>query len=314
MINSPAFTLDEFEVIDDANVYYSQSLTTTIGNVNIPLDRPFVYDGSSGILMEFCFDNSSWTDADQVFTVLDDRPTSLISFADGDQGCSLMFATSTSDVPLIVFEVRSQAVLLSDTERVFATSIAGGESAYMSSGDSNLAIVDADPTNALDCISLGLAADDRSFVAGDGFSAYGRILSFDSESPTNTHTITFWVPDVTDQVDINSYQVGYLPTWNGSFDDIQDEITMVPIDSIVTTAGSNVLTFPAIGNGVYFLTDFFVSTADVDPASETYDQVVYYDLAGRRIAQTDQLPTGIYIKTYMLKNRIVKSEKVFLLE
>lgn len=311
IVNSPTGLSDQFETIGDDNIYYSQSLSTTLGSVNISLDRPFFHDGS-GILLEFCYDNSTWTDADEVLTVADDRPSSLISFTDGDVGCSLMFVVPPASVPLIGFEVRTEASLLADTERTFATTITGGETAYMSSGDSLLATVAADLTNEIDCISVSLAADERSFETVDALSVYGRLLSFETESSNNSYNITFWLPAITDSVNNSGYSIGYLPTWNGSFDNIQDDITMIPIDSIAIAAGTNTVTFTSVGTGVYFLTDLFVSTTDIDANSQAFDQIVYYDLAGRRIVLLDNIPTGIYIKSYMLKNRIVRSEKVLL--
>jgi len=314
LANSQTALDNQFTNISDQDIYYSESFETSLGLMTIPLDRPFTYDGSGGILMEFCYDNDSWTSSDQVLRVADSRPSLLAAFSDNSQGCILESATPTSSVPLVGFEVRANSKLLADTEREFATTITGGETAYMSSGDSILASVVALSDNVEDCISVQLAADDRSFAVGEGFSAYGRILNFDTESDDNSYHISFAVPDISDDVAAGNYSMGYLPSWTGTFDDIEEGITLIPIDSIVTSAGLSTVMFQPDGSGVYFLIDFFVSVTDIEVGSEPYDRFVYFDLSGKPVVNIDQVPTGIYIKTYLFENSIVKSEKVLIVQ
>jgi len=88
-----------------STVYYVDSFTTTLGwNTHI-LDTPFDWDGNSNLVLEFCFDNTSWTDDDEVFFETTSYVSSLFDFADGDNGCILPTPGLYSSRPNTRFEI-----------------------------------------------------------------------------------------------------------------------------------------------------------------------------------------------------------------
>ncbi len=68
---------------------YTSAVTTTTGWNTFTLDTPFTWDGISSVIVEVCWDNTSWTDSDIV--AYDDVGYTSVSYnrADGATGCTL---------------------------------------------------------------------------------------------------------------------------------------------------------------------------------------------------------------------------------
>ena len=89
-----------------ATVVYSGTYTTAAGANLIPFSSPYEWDGTSSLLVEFCFDNGNWTSDDDVAAETTPYVSGIGDFADGVSGClpgSLGTPTTTSVRPVITF-------------------------------------------------------------------------------------------------------------------------------------------------------------------------------------------------------------------
>ena len=105
----------------------------------------------------------------------------------------------------------------------------------------------------------------------------------------------------------------YQPTFGAG---IPIDWQAVEITSIEERDDYIAFTMPYLGDGFYSVgeEEYLLSNSNID-LETTYDAVRIFDLSGRVISNTDQIrndvPTGIYIKSFLKNGVVVKSKKLF---
>ncbi len=90
-INMGCTTDDQLAVFQTGlqNVF-TANYTTTAGWNSFALTTPYGWDGTSNLVIEFCFDNASWTDDDDItVTATPGLNSTIYDFTDGATGCLL---------------------------------------------------------------------------------------------------------------------------------------------------------------------------------------------------------------------------------
>jgi len=91
-------------------VFGPKTISTTSGWNNFGLDLPYDWDGYSNLLIEICFDNSAWSDDDDVYFTPTTYNSVVYDFFDNTLGCSLVNATQSADRPDMRFTVCSKTL------------------------------------------------------------------------------------------------------------------------------------------------------------------------------------------------------------
>jgi len=308
-------TLSHLEYKEDADLIpvFSGSVDTKVGTNIVKLDAPFLYDGTSNLLIEICFDNDETTDIDFMFGTSTDYVSTVRSFNDGETGCpSEGDLEVLNQVPNMRFRSSFPVSLFSDEGKLFSSTIEPDLTAYFSSNDS---IVCAATNEGVDdvCFSASLFSASGDVIAKDKMLWIDRIYDISSSSDDD-QTITLYYSTIGSEEwydeDIEGLFTSEKPT-EGTLDwDAVELISVEEQDDYIA------FTMPYSGVGYYSVGQEFyaLSNNNID-LDLTYDQVRIFDISGRLISDSDKIgnevPTGIYIKTYINQGAVVKSEKMF---
>ncbi len=107
---------------------YSGDYTTALGWNSLPFSQPFVWDGTSNLLVQTCFDNTTTTASDQIRA----RTTSyvaqqvIVSSGNSFAGCAAPSANSTSQVPICRFTPGSRGYVLPASSPLPGQVLVGG--------------------------------------------------------------------------------------------------------------------------------------------------------------------------------------------
>lgn len=82
---------------------YTNTVTTTTGWNNYILQTPYEWDGVSNLIVEVCFDNTAWTDDDDVQSQTTPYPSTLEFETDGATGCTAASERTGTARPVIRF-------------------------------------------------------------------------------------------------------------------------------------------------------------------------------------------------------------------
>jgi len=183
------------------NTQWAYFLITTLsqGWLDIALQTPFLWDGKSDLVVEFCFENQSYNYKDAIMEC-EDVGFSANAFGDGDgskigtDGCSLPFAGSSNLRPNIRFDLTPAFV---ETDQV----IFDGERNAASFADfNNDGFLDAIAGNYSGGLTLyqgkmfnniGL---DEDLISLPGFKGY--------PNPVNNYLTLQWDETIKDELDI----------------------------------------------------------------------------------------------------------------
>jgi len=104
MQNTTAATLTGFVGTGWTQVYSGVYTPTTTGWQTFTLQTPFAWDGTSNLLVEICFDNTSWGSNTTVYAT---AATNLVwhHHADGSAGCALTGGTVQTSRPNVRLEI-----------------------------------------------------------------------------------------------------------------------------------------------------------------------------------------------------------------
>jgi len=94
-------------------VYTNPSYSSVIGLNAFLLTTPYTWDGISNLVIEICYDNSSYTSDDYVYYTLTTANQTLFTFTDGGAGCSMTpsnISTSRPNIHLKVAPMSTQPV------------------------------------------------------------------------------------------------------------------------------------------------------------------------------------------------------------
>ena len=302
--------------IDNSTTFvdvYDGSYDPTLGEQTFVLSTPFVYDGEGGIMIQFCSDNSMFSQSDIVTSTSVSYPSLASLFADDVDGCSYNGQTAAASVvPDITFVSPEPAKIYDRLGAVFTSTIDEGEAVYFSSTDSVYAKVDNADTEM--CISSSLATATGEAIDDGDLTYIDRLYQWSTDVSDADMNMTLLMPKVAGiNFDSENLKALYTTSTAAPYEWVQaDVIAMTENSSYVT------LTVPYMGDGSYTVGGSSITTSTADLTKvDMYDDVQIYDVAGRLIATskaslTDgSLRAGIYIASYTYQGNIVKSEKVF---
>ncbi len=89
-------------------VYTNVSYSTFVGLNTFDLTTPYTWDGVSNLVVEVCFDNTSYTADDYVYTTNTSLTQTLVNYVDGGSGCSMLPGVALTARPNL--HVRSTVV------------------------------------------------------------------------------------------------------------------------------------------------------------------------------------------------------------
>lgn len=135
---------------------YTGSVTTALGWNTITLSTPFAWDGTSSLIVQLCFDNSSSSSSDYVNATTSAFVSMEYSRDNGVAGCSIASVQfNSSDRPNTRFtieQVVEVASTLNDTRHAY---LVNGETAYFTnSSDQIIASVQQTSGSDIGCVTL----------------------------------------------------------------------------------------------------------------------------------------------------------------
>ncbi|MFT6781301.1 MAG: hypothetical protein ACJA1A_001222, partial [Saprospiraceae bacterium] len=308
--------IEDKEFIEDGNLtmVYNGSVTTELGLNRITFDTPWEYTGENNLLIEFCYDNPGTTDDDKIASSVADYIALLSQFNDNQVGCTTTGSKrEAQQFPNLILTNIGPKNIYNQTEVTFASPIGVGETAYFSSNDSLISSVEnLDSDDA--CVQTGLLTNSGIMNTEYNMLYIDRIYLFETEDNEQELSITIFMPkDGSEEwfsTDIKGLYTEAAPVAGEQIGWQYLDITLVESNSKYIA-----FTMPYAGAGGYTVGQELFSSANDIEFDESYDQVVTFDLTGRMISSSerisDNLPTGIYIQSYLRKGAIVYSKKVF---
>lgn len=88
-----------------STVYSNPSLTTTAGLNTFNFNNDYEWDGQSNLVIQFCFDNTSYTSNDYVAQTTTSFNSSIDEYTDGASGCTLQATASYTKRPDVTLGV-----------------------------------------------------------------------------------------------------------------------------------------------------------------------------------------------------------------
>jgi photosystem II stability/assembly factor-like uncharacterized protein len=310
---------DEIEgelFIEDGNLttVYNGSVTTELGMNRITFDTPFEYNGQNNLLIEICYDNPGTTDDDKIASSVADYTALITQFADGQTGCTTIGNLRVAQqLPNIILTNIGPKNIYNQTERIFSSELPAGEIAYFKGGDSLLcAVENLGPTDA--CVVTNLFSNSAEANTDFGMLFIDRIHYVTTENDGQDVSLTIFMPKEGSEEWFSEDIKGLYTT---DEPEVGDQIDWEYLDITLVESNSKYIAFtmPYMGEGYYTVgQEVFSSSNDIE-FDENYDQVVIFDLSGRLISNNDnignEMPTGIYIQSYLRNGAIVHSKKIF---
>ncbi|MFT6338065.1 MAG: photosystem II stability/assembly factor-like uncharacterized protein [Halioglobus sp.] len=308
--------IEDQEFIEDGNLtmVYSGSVTTELGLNRITFDTPWEYSGVNNILIEFCYDNSGTTDDDKIASSVADYTALLTQFADNQNGCTTTGSKKDAQqLPNILLTNIGPKDIYNQTEVIFASPLGAGETAYFASSDSLICSVEnlsGDET----CLETSLLSNSGTMNTEYNMLYIDRMYLFGNEDEEQDLSITIFMPKDGSE-EWFSNDIKGLYTEDAPVDGEQIGWQYLDITLVESNTKYISFTMPYVGNGIYTVGQEMFSSANDIEFDESYDQVVIFDLTGRMVSGTenisDNMPTGIYVQSYLRKGAIVFSKKIF---
>jgi Zn-dependent metalloprotease len=175
---------------------YTGNYTTTAGKNTITLTTPFVWNGTSNVVMQACFTNAaagSANDAIQGYTAASGTTVYTAYVTGTTSGCALTGITSSATKPYIAF---TQTIPASPVETAAAATrsqqtFAGTNSYFYSSANKKIIAAVTNNNNDLGCVTASVTAAGTTFTAlPAGFSGANRSSKEVSITPTSNAATT----------------------------------------------------------------------------------------------------------------------------
>jgi len=294
---------------------------TVIGMNTIVFDNQFIYDGTDNLIIQFCFDNDNWTNDDRV-RARNVGYNALVNFyTDGGEGCidGVGEVVTSNLVPSFTLGNRAADNLYGNVGRRFQSTLSTGENAYFYQSDSILTSISAIQSSDFACMGAMLSIDQDEVVDFDSLVYINRVLELDHDGVEDkTLEVTLIVP-TNDQLDWESEEIVGLYTPQSLVATSQPEWQSLDVIAISSNDKYTFVTVPFVQDGSYAVGMTVTSTSTNDPISlDQYTDYMITDMMGREIAKRTkyqllpELPTGVYVKTYLQNSAVVKSEKIFI--
>ncbi len=314
LIGNDTLSLDGFKEDGGLANVFSGTIETKEGANIVKLDNPFLYDGTSNLLIEICYDNDETTDVDFMLGSVTDYVSTLRSVNDGEAGCpsegelEVVYA-----IPNIRFRSGIPVAVFNSQGREFSSSIEPDLTAYFSSNDSIMCAVKNESMTNEVCFSTSLATASAELIAENQMRWINKIYDMSSDSEDDQIITIYYSTIGSDAWFDEDIEGLYQPSFGTG---IPINWQAVEVTSIEEQDDYIAFTMPYLGDGFYTVgeEEYVLSNTNID-LDITYDAVRIFDLSGRVISYTDQIrndvPTGIYIKSYLKNGAVVKSEKIF---
>lgn len=308
--------IEDKAFIEDGNLImvYSGSVSTELGLNRITFDTPWEYSGDNNILIEFCYDNSGTTDDDKIASSVADYTALLTQFADNQNGCTTTGSKKDAQqLPNILLTNIGPKNIYNQVDKIFSSTIGSGETAYFAGGDSLLCAVENLGTGEI-CISTALYSNAGTMNTEYNMLYIDRLHAFETDGLDEPMSITIFMPKEGSE-EWFSNDIKGLYTEEQPVDGEQIGWQYIDVTLVESNSKYIAFTMPYIGEGGYTVgQEMFSSSTDIE-FDESYDQVVIFDLTGRMVSGTENIsnnmPTGIYVQSYLRKGAIVFSKKIF---
>ncbi|MFT4535650.1 MAG: photosystem II stability/assembly factor-like uncharacterized protein [Saprospiraceae bacterium] len=314
LVGNDTLSLGGFK--EDANMInvFSGTLDTKQGVNIIKLDSPFLYDGTSNLLVEICYDNDETTDADFMFSTATSYVSALRVVSDGEAGCpSEGDLEVLYSVPNVRFRSGIPVGVYNTPGRDFSSSIEPDLTAYFASNDSIMCAVKNESMTEEVCFSTSLATASGELIAENEMRWINKIYDMSSDSEDDQVITIYYSTIGSDAWFDDDIEGLYQPTFG---EGIPIDWQAVELTLIEERDDYIAFTMPYLGEGFYTVGEESFSLSNTNTELDIiYDAVKIFDLSGRIISHSNQIrndvPTGIYIKSFLRNGAVVKSEKMF---
>jgi len=302
------------QTIDFQEVYRG-TFSTVLGTNEIVFDTPFEYDGTSNLAMQICFDNNNYT-LDDLVSAFDVNYNSTATLKiDNVNGCpNNGNEFNTTSLPVITFGEGVAKQLFSSLDSPLSSTITDTEDVFLSRNDSIFMEVSSLGSFMPDCFSASLLTNTNEIIAENGNVYQDRIYYLENESEDIGYNVTLILPN-TGEVDWNSSDlVGLYSEGKLANGDTPSWETLEVIE-VIENEPYTFVTVEYNGTGSYAVggSDAITSVDDLG-VEFIYDAIEYRDIMGREVRINENVSaanvTGIFIKSYLYKGRVVKSEKI----
>jgi|GEM_PF-2601514 len=311
------FSLNSFTPMTEV---FSGDYQVFIGFNIIFLSESFRYDGESNLLLEICYDNTMVSENDFLASTEVDYQSLASVYALDEEGC-IEFGISESNnfVPNFIFESFEVSSLFTDTGEVLQTSVMADDIAYLQRNDSILCSIASLDESASDfCFSSELLSAGNQVIEEGSSFWVDRILYVESDiDNTSDFELTYFMPTENSA----EWERPHIEALYSDQDLTGSETPVWQRINILSSRKTDgffefKVRFEGTGNYAIGVSDRLVSTENIE-IDFVFDDVKYFDVLGRIVDVDEQnllqnIPTGIYIKSYFNKGSLVKSEKVFL--
>jgi photosystem II stability/assembly factor-like uncharacterized protein len=308
--------IEDQEFIEDGNLttVFSGSVTTELGLNRITFDTPWEYSGDNNILIEYCYDNPGTTDDDRIASSVADYTALVTQFNDNQDGCTTTGAKKDAQqLPNIILTNIGPKNIYDQVDKLFSSIIGPNETGYFAGGDSLLCSVENLSTDDA-CVITSLLTNSGDMVTDFNMLYLDRIHYVESTESDQDLSMTIFMPKSGSQ-DWFSGNIMGLYSAEEIVDGVQADWTYIATTLVESNTKYIAFTMPYQGEGMYTVGQEMFSSANEIEFDESYDQVVTFDFTGRLISSSekisDNLPTGIYIQSYLRKGAIVFSKKIF---
>ncbi len=297
---------------------FSGSYNTVNGLNDIVFDTPFEYDGESNIIIQTCFDNNNYTVDDLTASSETGYNSTIVLRADGMTGCPSGGETiSTSILPNLIIYKDGFYPLYVDVNTKFQSEIMENETIFFETNDSIYAIIDNINGFDLACFSSELVSNSNMINTFGDLDWIDRIYQIGNEGGApNDYEVTIIMPNV-EGFDLESENLTGLYSSTEIIEGQDPQWLSVDVISTAVNEEFVMAKFRFQGSGYYTVGGIGLSTSTNEQILDVvFDRVTVYDAMGRVIATNqneiniDELPMGIYIKTYTNNGKVVKSVKV----
>lgn len=300
---------------------YRGDIETVVGMNTITFDSPFTYDGVDNLIIQFCFDNDAWTNDDRV-RAKNVGYNGLVNFyMDGGDGCidGIGEVVTSTVLPSLILGNKKPDNLYSSVGQTFQSTINEGEAAYFYRSDSILASVSAIAGNDQSCVGAMLSIDDGEVVDFDSLLYINRVVEFELEGGSDQQLEVTLIVPTSEELDWESDEITGLFTNQSLMPTSEPQWQTLDVLAISSNAKYTFVTVPFVEDGSYAVGMTVTSTSTNDPIGfEQYTDYIITDMMGREIAKRSKyqlipdLPTGVYVKTYLQGNKVVSSAKIFI--
>ena len=294
---------------------YQGTFSSVEGINTITFDTPFEYDGESNLAIQYCFDNVAFTQDDRVVSFDVNYASTTTLKVDNISGCpNVGNVFNTTSLPVITFGEGKVADLYAAIDVPLSSTIGAGDDVYFSANDSILLSAIGADSNLDDCLSASLLTNTNELISANGTVWQDRVVFLESDNIENEYVVTLIMPN-TGEIDWQSSDLTGLYTESKITNGDTPAWETLEVAEVIENDAYTFVTMNYNGMGSYAVggSDAITSIIDIDN-NLLFDKIEYFDIMGREVLMNESdrnnQITGIYLKTYLYKGVVVKTEKI----